>query len=112
MLGLAGEAVTVIRPNVERDELGDVTASSVSSEAVDNVLISPGTSTDLGESRPQGSRVAYTLHFPKTYRRKLKGCEVDVRGEKCRVIGDPRPYMSINTSGEWWMQVEVERVDG
>lgn len=76
------------------------------------VLVVPGTSTELDETRPDGVRVAYTLHFPKSYRASLRGCMVRIRGFDYRVVGDPQPYTDANVPGHWNRPVEAEAVDG
>lgn len=106
------EPVTVIRRTVERDELNDEVAVTVEREDVTNVLVTPGTTTDLDASRPEGVTVALTLHFPKTYTKALKGCLVEVRGATYAIVGDPQPYTPENTPGEWNRPAEVTRTDG
>lgn len=48
----------------------------------------PGATSELDASRPDGTEVAYTLCFPKSFTASLKGCRVNVRGTEYRVIGD------------------------
>ena len=108
---LQPEAVTVIRPMVERDDLGEPTVTGETSEAV-NAVVQPGTTQDMDATRPNGASVSYTLHFPKTYTEDLRGCSVEVRGGRYRVVGDPMRYTSANTPGEWGMTVEVGEADG
>lgn len=80
---------------------------------VENVLYSPGATTDVFESnRPDGAKVLFTLHFPKTFTGSLKGAKVFVCGDWYDVIGDPKPYMAENTPGDWWMEVEAGAVNG
>ena len=64
------------------------------------------------EHRPDGTEVAYTLCFPKSFTASLKGCRVNVRGTEYRVIGDPQRYDPENTPGDWNLTVEVGRTDG
>lgn len=109
---IAGEAVTVIRPVVARDELGEPSYGEPEREAVVNVVVAPGPTSDLGASRPNGVTVAYTLCFPKSFSGGLKGCSVEVRGELCKVVGDPRRYTETSTPGDWNLTVEVTRTDG
>ena len=96
---IQGEAVTVIRTGRVLDELGEPTYGEDARE-------------DLDASRPEGVTVAYTLCFPKTYAGELKGCAVEVRGERFRVVGDPQRYTEANTPGTWNLTVEVTRTDG
>lgn len=107
-----GEAVTVIRPTTESDELGEPIEGEPIREAVENVIVVPGATVELDASRPNGATVAFTLCFPKGYGRSLKGCSVEVRGRAYEVIGDPQPYTEENTPGYWNLTVEVTRTDG
>lgn len=80
---------------------------------VENVLVIPGARADLsGADRPEGVRVVFNLHFPKTCTGSLRGADVQVRGQWYRVIGDPQPYTPENTPGAWNLPVEVEAVRG
>lgn len=82
-------------------------------ETVENVIIQPGACSDVVESnRPSGSSVKYTLHFPKTFDGDLEGAEIEVRGNWYEVVGRPDHYTLENTPGEWWMPVEVGRING
>lgn len=108
----ATENVTVVRRTVERDELGDEVAATVAREEVSGVLVAPGSTEDLDASRPEGVTVAFTLHFPKTYRKSLRGCLAEVRGGTYAVVGDPQAYTPENTPGDWNRAVEVTRTDG
>lgn len=111
---LPSTSVTVLRPNPTgaTDPFGAPVEGEPVEEAVDGVLVTPGATADLDPSRPEGVRVAYTIHFPKGYGKALKGCLVQYLGDIYRVIGDPQPYMDDGTPGPWDMAAEVERVDG
>lgn len=109
---LPGEAVTVLRPSVTRDDLGEPTFGEPTREPVSPVLVQPGSTADLGAERPNGDSVAYTLHFPKSYHASLRGCQVEVRGEALDVVGDPRPLSDELTPGPYDRVVEVRRADG
>lgn len=112
MLGLfTGEQVEVIRPTVTYDELGEPVYVDPEREQVE-VLVCPGSTSDLDATRPNGAQVSFTLHFPKTYTKSLQGCRVEVRGHTYEVVGDPQPYTAANTPGAWNLPVEVKRVDG
>ncbi|HIZ17686.1 MAG TPA: hypothetical protein IAA22_01015 [Candidatus Olsenella stercoravium] len=105
-------SVTVIRrQEVGKDPFNTSIYENVR-EDVAGVLVTPGATSDLDASRPEGVRVAYTIHFPKGYGKTLKGCLVQHLGDTYRVIGDPQPYMGDGTPGPWDMAAEVERVDG
>lgn len=105
------ETVTVVTPNVIFDDLGEPTDGECATQEVD-VLVCPGSASELDATRPNGVEVTYTLHFPKTWTESLRDCSVAVRGETYRVIGDPKPYTAANTPGEWYLPVEVTRTDG
>lgn len=107
-------SVTVLRPNSTggTDPFGAPVEGEPVEEAVGGVLVTPGATADLDPSRPEGVRVAYTVHFPKGYGKSLRGCSMVIDGETYRVIGDPKPYMGDGVPGPWDMPVEVEAVDG
>lgn len=112
-LGLiAGEAVTVRTPTVGYDEhMEEVTTWDEAT--VQNVVVTPGATSDvLDSTRPDGTRVDYTLGFPKTFTESLRGCRVVVRGVECAVVGDPQPYTADNVPGGHNYTVEAVRVDG
>ena len=107
-------SVTVLRPNPTgaTDPFGAPVEGAPVEEAVGGALVTPGATADLDASRPEGVRVAYTVHFPKGYSDSLRGCSVVIGGRTYRVIGDPKPYMEAGTPGPWGLSVEVEAVDG
>ena len=112
-LGLiSGENVTVRTPTVGYDEHMEEVVTWQES-TVQNVVVTPGATSDvLDSTRPDGTRVAFTLGFPKTFTAPLRGCRVLVRGIECDVIGDPQPYTPDNVPGAWNHTAEVARVDG
>lgn len=105
------EAVTVLRPSVERDDLGEITEGEPVREDV-RCVVCPGATSDMDATRPEGVTVAYTLHFPKTYAGSLRGCSVEVRGTRYDVVGDPQRTTEAATPGPFDMAVEVTRADG
>lgn len=119
---IRGVTVTVKRPvygttGGERvlDRFGNPVAGQPTEETVDDVLVSPGSTSDLEASRPEGVTVAYTLHFPRSYAYSLEGCSVvlpEPWSQTCRVIGNPKPYIDANTPTNWHMPVEVEVAHG
>lgn len=109
---IQGETVTVIRREFERDELGEPSSERVTRETVGNVVVAPGSTSDLDASRPEGVTVSFTLCFPKSYGGDLRGCSVEVRGTEYSVAGDPQRYTSENTPGDWNLTAEVTRTDG
>lgn len=109
---IAGETVIVRTPTVGYDEHMEE-VPSWSARPVQNVVVTPGSTADVRDStRPDGTRVAFTLGFPKTFTAPLRGCRVLVRGIECAVIGDPQPYTAENVPGAWNYTAEVTRVDG
>lgn len=75
-------------------------------ETIENVLVAPGPREDLGEDRPEGVMVRYTLYFPKTFSgSSLEGAEICVRGEWLAAIGHPDRFSPCPTS--WDMVCEV-----
>lgn len=101
----------MIRDSARLDDLGEPIDSQPSREAV-RCVVCPGPTSDLGAERPNGVRIAYTLHFPKAYKGDLRGCSVEVRGEVFGVVGDPMRTAEAATPGPWNMAVEVARADG
>lgn len=112
-LGLiAGEAVSVRTPASRRDEHMEEVVTW-DEATVQNVVVTPGATSDvLDSTRPDGTRVTFTLGFPKSFTASLRGCRCVVRGVECAVIGDPQPYTAENVPGAWNYTAEVERVDG
>ena len=122
---MKGASITVVRRtpktvtvgNVQQivhDRFGNVEYTT-KNETVNDVLISPGATSDMEASRPEGVTVAYTLHFPKTYTGTLEGCDVILPAPWAgtyHIIGDPREYMDENTPTRWHMPVEVEAAHG
>lgn len=112
---ISGEDVKVCRPSIgAADPFGKPEESYdwESAETVPNVLVAPGSTDDLDETRPEGVEVAYSLYFPKGYAKKLKACRIEVHGERFEVVGDPGPYPEHLTPGDWNLVAEVRRVDG
>lgn len=127
---LVGEQVTLIvsrfggSGRISRNEMGEIISVEDFEGILDDVLIVPGDTSDLtGSLRSEGDRTVYTLHFPKSFPeavkgipqeflKSLKGARVRVRGEVFRVIGDPKPYMDVNTPTRWNLPVKVEAVNG
>lgn len=128
---LVGEQIVLLVPRpfgldgeTARNPMGELLSFEDFEGTLDDVLIVPGETSDLnGSLRSEGDRTVYTLHFPKTFPEavkgipqeflnSLKGARVRVRGEVFRVIGDPKPYMDVNTPTRWNLPVKVEAVNG
>ena len=107
-----GETVIVKIPTTKYDDDRNP-VTTWTEEQVSNVLVAPGITNEMsGSNRPDGVIVAFTLSFPKTFKSSLRGCEVVVREESYKVIGDPQPPTVENCPTSWWMTAEVERNDG
>ena len=113
---ISGATVTVFLPTSWTvDRYNNKQVDEYAEQRVDNVLIVPGATADLEAGRPEGVRVAFTLHFPKTFSDSLEGSLVELPapfGGRYRVIGNPKPYMDANTPTPWHMPAEVEQVHG
>lgn len=108
-------AYVELRVRDARDAFGNDEVIYAAPQAVKNVLVVPGACKELDASRPEGVRVALTVHFPKGWTGGLRGARITLPapwGGPYNVIGDPKPYMAANTPTPWNMPVEVEAVDG
>lgn len=108
------EETVVVRhhePTGETDAYGAPITETVE-ETVEGVLVAPGADADLGEDRPAGVEVAWTLYFPKAYAADLERADVEVRGEWCRVIGKPGAYDPSFCPTDWNRKVNVEAIHG
>lgn len=108
-------AVTVLRPiEVGADRLGNP-IDELQPEEVAGVLITPAETADIGPKRPEGYTASLTVHFPKTYTSSLQGCTLELPAPWAgfwRVKGDPQPYMSELTPGQWNRAAQVVAADG
>lgn len=111
---IRGETVEVWAPQAgDPDEFNTPGPVSWHLEAtVENALVAPGGTDDLGAARPQGDRIDLTIHMPRTHTAALRGKRVRVRGAMYEVRGDPVAYTPENTPGPWDRPVPVVRVDG
>lgn len=111
---IRGETVTVVREVEVGRDAGNNPIHEEVSEVVEDVLVAPGARADVIDSnRPDGVKVAWTLHFPKSFTGELRGASVSVRGlDPAPVIGDPQPYTAANTPTRWNRPAEIEQVEG
>lgn len=111
---MIGETVYIQSPTVTgTDPFGASIITDGEPIQVDNVLVAPGAlRDDTASTRPDGTEVRYTLHFPKGFDADLEGLSILVRGKWYRVIGNPDHYTLEDTPTEWWMPVEVGVVNG
>ena len=110
---IKGETVTVISYiDNGYDELG-APIKNPCAKNVQNVVVFPGARKDASEdTRPDGVVVAYTLHFPKTFKCDVTGCDIIVRGHTCHVIGHPDREPTPPCPTKWNMTVEVSYIEG
>lgn len=110
---ISGETVIVRTfTDGEPDPFGNAERVATDEE-VRGVLVQVGATTDVvASNRPEGVLVKFTLHFPKTYNKRLKGAHVCVRGEWLEVVGDPAWHTPENCPTAWNYSVEVSAVNG
>ena len=94
-----------------KGETVDITYHDGSTETLDDVLIDPQEQVDIPTSTGAEERVAYILHFPKGYTGDLYRARIEVRGERFRVLGHPKPYTAENNLLDWNMPVKVARLN-
>lgn len=94
------------------DEFRNERAEYGSAQTLNNVLVAPSSSQDLGAERPDGDATVMTFHFPKTYIGSVKGCLIRWKGRWWEVIGDPQPYSKESTPGMWNRPVQARLVEG
>lgn len=109
---IAGEPVVVVRPSVTLDELGEPIYGEPVRTMIPDVLVTPGATSDMDASRPNGVTVSFTLGFPKSFHEPLRGCSVEVRGDEYAVVGNPHPLTPQNIPGPYNYTVEVTSSDG
>ena len=113
---IKGRTVIVYTPSeFETDRYNNQVVTAYEQTTVSNVLISPGATTELEASRPEGVSVSFTLHFPKSFSGNLEGCLIELPYPytgKYRVIGNPLPYQSENTPTLWHLPCEVTVANG
>lgn len=112
---IKGVAVTVSSPlSASTDRFGNPVITWTDT-TVDNVLVSPGATSDLEAARPDGVTVDYTLHFPRSFVGSLEGCKVtlpDPWAGTYYVVGAPGEYINANTPTAWNRPVEVTAAHG
>lgn len=112
MAVIRGVQVEVVRTAAALDDHGNEIPGVESFELVDNVLPAPTSTSDLSETRPNGYRVDIIFHFPKTYKRSLRGTFIEYNGVRYSVLGDPQAYLDSLTPLDWDREVEAVVVDG
>lgn len=107
---MTGRSVDVLRPAVDYVDGDPLTTWR--RERVCDVLVMPAETADATDAdRPDGTRVAVSCAFPKVFSRSLRGCELDIDGERFAVEGDPRP-VAANCPTRWNRNVKAVRCDG
>lgn len=104
---LRGETVQVKTFEVTGEDVYNAPVTVESVETVDNVLVAPQNTEDLGEDRPVGVEKRYTLYFPKSYGKPIENAEILVRGEWLRTVGYSDIYDPAICPTDWNMVVEV-----
>lgn len=112
MAAIRGVRVEVVRVTTVLDDHGNETSGVESYELVDNVLPAPVATSDLSATRPNGDRIDMVFHFPKTYKRSLRGTFIEFDGLRFAVVGEPQPYLDSLTPLDWNREVEAVVVDG
>lgn len=107
---MRGEGIVVLRPATTSTDPYNAPVTEWVREPVSNVLVAPGSLSDLGAERPEGVEVRYTLCLPKTFEGPLEGCKVEVRGEVLDVVGHPDRFDPCPT--EWDMVCEIGGTHG
>ena len=108
-----GQTIEVVRRDTTGKDAFNMPTYEETVETVTNVLVAPASTVDLdGVARPDGDDINLALHFPKTYTASLRGTAVIVNGKRYEVIGDPQPYMDVNTPGAWNRPVAARLTEG
>lgn len=112
MAVIRGIQVEVVRTTAALDDHGNEIPGVESFELVDNVLPAPVATSDLSATRPNGDRIDMVFHFPKAYKRSLRGTFIEFDGLRFAVVGDPQLYLDSLTPLDWDREVEAVVVDG
>lgn len=111
-LGLiATEEVVLVRPSASLDDLGEPTYGEPERTAVPGCIVQPGATGGLGAERPNGVEIAFTVYMPWPGE-PIRGCSMEIRGERYAVVGDPRPSTAANVPGGRNLAVEAAMADG
>lgn len=109
---LKGETVTVIRLEEGAPDAFGAPSRVERREEVANVLVAPtGTADAAGDTRPHAMSASIALAFPRPYEDSLRGADIELRGSRYAVVGDPEPCRE-NCPTSWWMNVKAVRHEG
>ncbi len=110
---LTGETVIVKSRTTSYDSGKNKTTSWEPVATVGNVLVAPGETVDVRDGdHSDGTKVSFTLGFPKAFSLSLRGCRCTVRGRDYSVVGDPQPNTLANCPTQWWYTAKVAVIDG
>lgn len=110
---MRGETVTVLARTKTGVDAGNNPTWASARIPVDNVLVSPPSGSNAGGTRPDGQTVSATLCFPRSYAGPaLRNLDIEVRGAKFHVVGDPMPVDGDMKPTAWNMAVDVTRSEG
>ena len=83
---------------------------------VAGVLVAGPSTSDLSETRPEGTSATLRVHMPRSWAGSLYGATIDLPepwGPGWRVVGDPQPQDdSLLHDCPWNVTAEVRRADG
>ena len=103
-----GENITVIRRTQSGVDAHNKAIYTETQETIENVLVGIQTAREQGADEYENTPIiGYKLYIPKTYTASLFNCEILVRGERFKVVGDPKGYAPCNIYGEWNRSVVV-----
>lgn len=101
------EPVSVITVEKVLDDLGEVIEQRETTQTVD-ALVCPVSTSNLAADRPNGDKVDFRIHFKREFNACLRGAFIEVRGLRCRVLGDPQRLTDENTPTDFNLSAEVE----
>lgn len=98
------------------DRLGNV-VETYKKPADVSVLVAPASTSGIDDARPEGVRVALTLHFPKSWTdpKALRGAKVELPAPwlgTYAVVGIPEAYALQLSPLDLYLPVEVVEYDG
>lgn len=110
---IKGETIILITAGTTvDDEFGAPIESDPIEESIDDVLITPGVSTDIvDEVNLKGKHIQYTLSIPKGDTHDWTDKTVLIRGEKYKTVGKAYYLTVENVPLRWNGKVLVERYE-